>query len=199
MITIMLDEIFNATTGVRTVDYSAGAAIFRQGAVAREIFRVRSGCVEVVRHLADGSVVTIATARTGDTFAEAALFAERYHCDGLARTDCQILSVPTAAVRDLIAADPDQARAFAAFFAGQVRELRSRIEILRIKRAPDRLLAWLRSRAKGNPLVLNLQSPWTHVAGEIGLTPEALYRALHTLEKRNGIRRLDRGATVQVL
>jgi CRP-like cAMP-binding protein len=198
MITIMLDKIFSEAVGARTTCHPAGAAIFRQGAPARAVFRVRSGCVEVVRHLADGSVVTIARPHAGDTFAEAALFADRYHCDALAQTDCEIDRISTATIRDLIADDLNQAQALAAFFAGQVRELRARIEILRIKRASDRLLAWLRSRATGNPLTLKMQSPWTHVAAEIGLTPEALYRALRVLETKRQIRRLG-GSVIHLI
>ena len=192
MIAIMIEDVFSVVPGARTRGYSAGAAIFRQGAPTRAIFKVQNGCVEVVRHLSDGSFVTIATARAGDTFAEAALFTERYHCDAVARTDCEIVSAPTSAVRELIDREPKQARQLAAFFAGQVRDLRTRIEILRIKRAPDRLLAWLRCRAKGDPLTLKVTSSWASVAGEIALTPEAIYRALRTLERRGEIAR--RGA-----
>ncbi len=196
MITIMLDDIFNEAPGARTARYPAGSTIFRQGAPTLAIFQVRTGCVEVVRHLSDGSVVTIATARPGETFAEAALFADHYHCDAVARTDCEITSVPSAAVRDLIDAEHSQARDLAVFFSRQVRDLRSRIEILRIKRAPDRLLAWLRGQAKGNPPTVKIGSPWASVATEIGLTPEALYRALRTLEQRGAISRSE--ASVQL-
>ena len=99
----------------------------------------------------------------------------------------------TAAMRDLIANDPDRARDLAAFFAGQVRDLRSRIEILRIKRAPDRLLAWLRARARGEPLTVKVTFSWASISGEIGLTPEAIYRALRTLESRRLVTRTAEG------
>jgi CRP-like cAMP-binding protein len=81
------------------------------------------------------------------------------------------------------------ARNLAAFFAGQVRELRTRVEILRIKRAPDRLLAWLRAAAKGEPPTVEQSSPWASVANEIGLTPEVVYRSLRKLEQTGQIER----------
>ena len=189
MIAIMIDAILGAVSNTRSASYRVGDAIFHQGAPSGAIFQVRRGCVEVVRHLADGSKVTIATAREGETFAEAALFAERYHCDALARTDCEVVSIPTASVRDLLDREPAMARNLAAFFAGQVRELRTRVEILRIKRAPDRLLAWLRAAAKGEPPTVEQSSPWASVANEIGLTPEVVYRSLRKLEQTGQIER----------
>jgi hypothetical protein len=44
--------------------------------------------------------------------------------------------------------DPALAVEVVKFFAGQVRELRARLEIQRIKGAHDRVLAWLRWRAR---------------------------------------------------
>jgi CRP-like cAMP-binding protein len=91
-------------------------------------------------------------------------------------------------VRERLSADPGLALEFAAFLSRQVRSLRARIELLRIKRAPDRVIAWLRQSA-GDGLVVCQSHAWSHAATEIGLTPEALYRALRTLERSGAIRR----------
>jgi CRP-like cAMP-binding protein len=72
--------------------------------------------------------------------------------------------------------------------AGQVRDLRARLEIRNIRSADQRLLAWLRLRARGNPPSLELDRRWTQVAEEIGLTREATYRALSAMRRTGRIR-----------
>jgi len=196
MIEIMLETLFPGIEGARVAAFKVGAAIFRQDAPVHSLFQVRSGKVALVRHLVDGGVVTLASAGPGESFAEASLFADRYHCDAVVRSDCELLVIPVAAVRMRLDADPKLARDLAAFFARQVRELRSRIEVQRVKRAPDRLLAWLRLRAQGSPPTIAAPGAWAHIASEIGLTPEALYRALRTLEKAGRIERNGRASVV---
>jgi len=198
MIAIMLDQIFQGLEGARTLTLESGAAVFRQGAPASAMYRVRRGRVAMVRTLSDGGSATVFTAGPMETFAEAAIFAERYHCDAVAQSECEIDLIPAKAVRALLEREPKCAIAFAAFLAGQVRDLRQRIEILRVKRAPDRLLVWIRAQAKGAPPRLSLTAPWSQVATEIGLTPEALYRALRALERSRVIERCGRNV-VEVL
>ena len=187
MIAIMLDDLFDAVA--REASFPADTAIFRQGERAHSIFRVLDGRVAMVRHLADGGVATLTSAGPNETFAEAALFAEAYHCDAIARSAARVLCLPTKEVHRLLAKEPERALALAAFYARQVRELRQRIELLRIKRATERLYAWLRLRASGDPPRVAPTEPWAAIASEIGLTPEALYRALRSLEGSGKIRR----------
>lgn len=192
MIAIMFDRLFADIPGAIVAEFQPGAAVFRQGDEARAIFQVREGAVSMVRHLADGGLLTVATAKANDTFAEASLFASNYHCDAIARTHSLVLSLPSETIRRRLEGDSSLAVAFAEFMASQVRELRGRIELLRIKRAPDRVLAWLHWRARGNPPMVEAPDAWSRVASELGLTPEALYRALRTLEKSKRLQRRGR-------
>ncbi len=73
--------------------------------------------------------------------------------------------------------------------ASQVRDLRRRLELRNIRSAAARVLAWLRLHASGSPpLVRNCRS-WTQVADDLGLTREAVYRALAALERQGRISR----------
>ena len=191
MIRIMFETLLANVAGARVLSLGTGEMAFRQGEPARAIFQVRDGSVALVRHLADGALLTLATATSGQTFAEASLFAERYHCDAIARSKSEVLVVPSDALRGRLAANPDQAIQFAEFLAGQVRELRARLEIQRIKKAPERLLAWLRWRAQGKSS-FQATDAWSRVASELALSQEALYRALSALEKAGHIRRQGR-------
>jgi DNA-binding IclR family transcriptional regulator len=56
-------------------------------------------------------------------------------------------------------------------------------ELRSIPAAPERVIAWLRMRATGNPSSAALGQTWTEVAAELGLTREATYRALARLER----------------
>ena len=88
--------------------------------------------------------------------------------------------------------DPEITLRFARLLAGQVVDLRARIELRNIRSAQERLMTWLRLRATGNPLKAALDGTWSDVAAEIGLTREALYRALAKLEADGSIDRVGR-------
>ncbi len=125
MIVIMLDRLFADIPGGFVAEFQAGDSVFRQDAEASAIFQVRDGVVSMVRHLADGGLLTVATAGPNETFAEAALFASHYHCDAIARVRSSVLTLPVQAIRARITADPALATAFAEFMARQVRDLRT--------------------------------------------------------------------------
>jgi CRP-like cAMP-binding protein len=136
-------------------------------------------------------------ARSGETFAEASAFADTYHCDAVAETDSRVAAMPKLAFLDKLARDPETTLRFAHLLAGQVMELRARIELRNIRSAQERLMTWLRLRATGNPLKAALDGTWSDVAAEIGLTREVLYRALAKLEANGSIDREGRGVLLR--
>ncbi len=166
-----------------------GEALFRQGDPAVAVYRVNSGRVRLVRHLEDGSSVTLHAARGGETFAEAALWAEAYHCDGVAEAPSEVTVIPKADLLDALEDNPQAAFALARGLAAHVRDLRARLELRDIRSAPERILAWLRLQASGDPPTVRLDRPWTEIAVEIGLTHEAIYRTLAMLERKGRIQR----------
>jgi CRP-like cAMP-binding protein len=166
----------------------AGEALFRQGDAAVAIFRLESGQVRLLRHTEDGSSVVMHVARPGETFAEAALFADAYHCDAIAQAPSQVTVIGKRDLLRDVRRDASKVLELARAMAGQVRDLRARLEIRNIRSADQRLLAWLRLRARGNPPSLELDRRWTQVAEEIGLTREATYRALSAMRRTGRIR-----------
>lgn len=174
---------------------AAGESLFRQGDRATAIFRVESGRLRLVRHLPDGSLVTLHVARHGESFAEAALFSDRYHCDAVAEVDSVVVVL---AKRDLLVGlrqDPEAALAFAAQMSRQVRDLRLRLELRNIRSAAARLEMWLHLQADERGRVVPAQS-WTEIATELGLTREAVYRALARLQRDRRLRRDKTGITL---
>lgn len=173
----------------------AGTGLFRQGDPTYALFAVVSGRIRLVRTGDNGSTATVHTARAGQTFAEAALFSDIYHCDALADVATEVAVAPKTAMRSLLARDGTFATAFAAQMARQVQGLRTQIELRNIRSAEDRVMAALAlsADAGGKVEVLGTLKAF---ATEIGLTHEALYRALRRLEDHG---RLSRAGTSLVL
>jgi CRP-like cAMP-binding protein len=166
---------------------AAGEALFRQGDATVAVYRVDSGRVRLVRHLGDGSSVALHVARDGETFAEAALWADTYHCDGVAEVPSEVTAIPKADLLGALEGNPQASLALARGLAAHVRDLRARMELRNIRSAPERITAWLRLQASDDPPTVRLDRPWTEIAAEIGLTHEAIYRALAALERAGRI------------
>jgi DNA-binding MarR family transcriptional regulator len=71
--------------------------------------------------------------------------------------------------------------------------LRGQIELLNIRPARERVLAYLHNHLSASARRVDLERTWKAIASEIGLTHEAVYRALAELE-REGLIERDRGA-----
>ena len=66
-----------------------GELLFQQGDRASAIYKVESGRLRLIRRTVDDHLVILHTARRGEFFAEASLFAEVYHCDAVAAAQSQ--------------------------------------------------------------------------------------------------------------
>ena len=169
---------------------AAGDTLFRQGAPAVGVFRLLRGGLRLVRATATGTEVTMHTVRPGELFAEASLFASRYHCDAIATSRSEVHWYPGDALRAQFQACPQMMWQFTAELAHRMQGLRGRLEVQQVRSAKERVLAYL-------SLNSDAEGQWTrpgtlkHLAQEIGLTHEALYRALAALEKEGRIARRE--------
>lgn len=166
-----------------------GESIFRQGHAANAVFLVEAGRVRLTRLLEDGTSVSLHLVEAGESFAEACLSADHYHCDAVAETNAVVLALPKADLLAALAVDPMAGLALVITLATRVRDLRVGLELRNIRSASSRVLAWLALRASGEPRVVHPGRSWTVVAEELGLTREAVYRALAMLERQGRIRR----------
>lgn len=173
----------------RRIPLETGQPAFLQEDEASAVFLVEWGRVRLRRTLEDGTTVAVHTAPPGETFAEAALSVDRYHCDAIAEVASSVWAYPIGPLRHRLAHNPAAALSFAKFMAGQVRTLRARLELRSIRAAEQRVLMWLQMNAEGVPPSVEKVQPWTEVAHEIGLSREVLYRTLATLERNGAIHR----------
>ena len=156
--------------------------LFQQGDRTAAIYKVESGRLRLIRRTVDDHLVILHTARRGEFFAEASLFAETYHCDAVAAIPSRIRVYPKTTVMAALRADPDLAQAFMARLALQLQELRALMELRDIRLARERVLQYLRWRAIEQGRSIEVEGQLQDIAAEIGITREALYRTLAALE-----------------
>ncbi len=172
---------------VRTLD--AESVLFRQGDSVHEVFVVDQGQVRLQRHTVEGVRLTLQTAGAGALLATASLFADRYHCDAVADMPSRIEVFSRQTVLDALSNRPDAARSVMAALAGQVIELRTRLELRNIRSARQRVWHYLALAADSDRRVAT-RGPLKQMAEALGLTPEALYRTLAALERDGVIHRM---------
>lgn len=157
----------------------AGEVLFRIGDRVHSIFSVIAGEVRLVRRDRNGSEVVLQRSR-GGFFAEASLDRPAYHCDLVAAEKGAVLRFPAPAFRAALEGCADFRGAWMAHLAREVRKLRAQCERLSLRGAADRILHYIEAEGSDGAIVLN--QPRKAWAAELGLTHEALYRALSRLE-----------------
>ena len=186
----LLEAISGAAGSARTLP--ARAVLFRTGAPVRSLYLVEAGEIRLVRHPRIGQALVLQVARPGELVAEASLFSSRYHCDAVAASAVRVLRFEVAAVRRGLERHPAHTVELAAHLAREIHHLRARAALLSIRSAQERVLAYLDSLTELDDGCVDPGHPWTTVATEIGLSREALYRALAELERAGRISRQGR-------
>lgn len=166
-------------------------ALFRQGEKVTAIYFVEAGRLRLERRTFDGRILVLGTTLSRNFFVEAALFADIFHCDGVATEPSQVRIYPKAAVLKALRADPAHAMSLLSLVAHQVIELRHRLEIMKVRSAKERVMLYLDLNAGPDGRTVNLRSQLQDIASELGLTREALYRTLASLEQAGAIERED--------
>ena len=184
-----LPASLEAGSAVRVL--APGELLFWQGDPAVAIYKVESGRLRLIRRTVDDHLVILHTARRGEFFAEASLFADAYHCDGVAAVPSSVRVYPKQNAMDAMRKDPALAEAFTARLARQLQELRARMELRNIRSARDRVLQYLRLRAGVQGRSIPVEGQLQDIAAEIGMTREALYRTLAALETEGCLTRTE--------
>jgi CRP-like cAMP-binding protein len=172
---------------IRELD--AGEILFHRGDRALWIFEVEQGRLQLIRYTVDGHPVPLHSARAGELFAEAALFAGTYRCDAVACATSRVRMYPKQELLAAFRHDSTIAERFMAILARQIHALRARVEERNIRSASARVLHHLALNVGRDGRTSRLDGSLIDLAAEIGLTHEALYRTLARLEKSGAIER----------
>ncbi len=173
---VLLPEVLR---GVATrVEAAPRDILFRIGDPVRYIYLVIAGEARLIRAGRHGGDVILQRSR-GGFIAEASLESKVYHCDAVATESSILLRLPADAF--LAALDHHAAfrKAWQAHLAGEIRKLRAQCERLSLPSAFDRVIHYIESEGTDGSVTLKqTRKAW---AAELGLSHEALYRALRRM------------------
>lgn len=178
-----LDRLKSAQRQQRTL--SRGETLFVQDSATTGLFYLISGAFNLSRTTNNGHSIVIHRARPTETFAEASIFSDSYHCTATATCESIVIECQRAAITNLLNTDIKFAHTMASRFATQIQESRRRTELLSIRAADERILAAL----KDGLLVDDI----TTFADIISLAPETVYRTLALLSQKGKILKTSRG------
>ena len=166
--------------------YKKHERLFITGKSPEWMFYVVTGEVTLERTGLQGESVVLQRTRLGFV-SEASLKTDKYHCDALAISETNVIKVPIKALAAALDRDPDFASRWISMLNTEVKRLRLHCERLSMKSVKDRVLHLIHTEGKNGQFPVN--TGLKSLAGELGVTHEALYRTLAALEKDQKIRR----------
>jgi CRP-like cAMP-binding protein len=168
---------------------AAGETLFHRNDPCVGLYEVIRGRLRLSLTAASGREIVVQTATAGETFAESAIFASTYQCDAKALTGAEIIMYSRSAIFAEFEQNPQAAKAFMAVLAHKIAKLRASLERHSLRSARDRLRHYLLSNVRTDGRTVAIEGSLKDLALELGLTHEALYRALAELEEAGEIKR----------
>lgn len=170
------------------IEATKGTCLFRAGDTPLRMFFVVSGEVILERPGVQGAAVILQRTRRGFV-SEASLQSEKYHCHGLVVSSASIVQVPVRGIRDALESDPRFAGRWIGMLNKEVKRLRLQCERLALTRVQDRFVHFLETEGRSGrfPIGAGIKS----LAGELGVTHEALYRCIHAMENAGTLQRTE--------
>jgi CRP-like cAMP-binding protein len=162
--------------------------VFLAGDKPAWMFYVVSGEVVLERTGLQGESVVLQRTRQG-FISEASLKVAAYHCDAVAITDTAVIKVPVKDIAKSLDNDPAFANRWITMLNSEVRRLRLHLERLSMKSIRERLIHLIETEGQEGQYAT--PSGLKTLAGELGVTHEALYRAVAVLESEKVLRRND--------
>jgi CRP-like cAMP-binding protein len=127
------------------------------------------------RPATSGSSVVLQRTQRGFV-SDASLQSARYHCDASVVIDARITRVPVPLLLQALKTDADFSLRWIGMLNQEVRRLRLQCERLSLKGVQARVLHWLET--EGTQGCCAVTAGYKSLAAELGVSHEALYRAL---------------------
>ena len=164
----------------RSKPFHKGDYLFEQGKVPEWMFYVVAGEVALSRLSNHGDTTILQRCKTGFV-SEASLLADVYHCDAVVTQSGTCLSVPTNTLREALT-DNTFSLKWIQLLSREIMRLRTQAERLGLKDIKSKLIHLIET--EGRQGTLTIKSDFKSLAAEIGVTHEALYRTIATLEAK---------------
>jgi CRP-like cAMP-binding protein len=174
----------DARRALRRLQVAAGEHVFFRGERPDALHFVLAGEVHLVRRSRSGHEIILQRARHGFV-AEASLDQSSYHCDGIARCPTDILRLPRAAFHSALV-DETFRTGWIEHLTRELRRVRAQAERLSLRSARERIVHYIETEGADGRVELTItRKDW---ASELGLTHEALYRALASMQRAGELR-----------
>ena len=165
--------------------YEKGDYLFHQGEKPEYMFFIVSGEAVLTRTSSQGEPTTLQRCK-GGFLSEASLLTDAYHCDAIVTNSGQAITLPIKSLRDALT-DSKFSMKWVQLLSKEIMRLRTQSERLGLKDIRSKLIHLIETEGKQG--VLTLQSDFKSMASEIGVTHEALYRTIASLEKEGLLRK----------
>lgn len=136
-----------------------GQVLFDQGEPIEAVYILESGCIQLLNYTEEGLQINHYSVRPGESFAEVALFHERYVCTAIANLRSRILVLPRSAFLKALKVHPDLAEIFMAQLAKRLHESKILLELRSIRSARRRVLHYLQLNVQPDGITVNLDTP----------------------------------------
>lgn len=141
------------------------------------MYCVLAGEIRLVRTSSTGADIILQRSREGFV-AEGSLDQAAYHCNAQAIARSRVIAIPRAEFQKALN-DATFRDAWIAYVGAELRRTRAQSERLRLRTARERILHFIETEGRNGAIKLDLsKKAW---AAELGLTHEALYRALSSM------------------
>lgn len=187
-----MQNIFNSIQAVKQISLLKGEFLFHTADVIKNFYLIKSGRIRMSRLTLDGKESVMYEGSSGETFAEASLFSENYHCDAMAIQDSTVDVFDKLTLLRALENDAQLSKDYMAMLARQVQKLRTQLELRNINSAHERAYKFLVLNADDSGAVV-LSASLKEIAHQLGLAHETFYRTLSKLEKDQKITRNDNG------
>jgi CRP-like cAMP-binding protein len=167
--------------------YEKNTTLFLQGQPAAAFFIILDGWVKIYRTTPDGLEVVVHVFKSGETFAEAAIFlGGRYPASAETVSPARLLRVDGAVFRARIEERPALAMSMLASASYQLKFLVEQIEQIKVRSAPQRIADFIirMTEDREGSAVIELPFEKGLLANRLGMKPESFSRALAQLRSR---------------
>jgi CRP-like cAMP-binding protein len=163
-----------------------GTLLFKTGKKPEWMYFVLSGEVTLERLSQNGDSVVLQRTRHGFV-SEASLQSPKYHCDAVVVANSEIIQIPIQTLADALSTDPAFAGRWINMLNQEVKRLRLQCERLSMKSVKDKVLHLINTEGQNGKY--QVSTGLKSLAGELGITHEALYRTLAAMENEKTVRR----------
>ena len=182
-----MNSLFSKYLESEHISFKSNELLFRSGDEVYFMHFIEIGEIKLVRYTSEGKAVITQLAKEGDLLAEASLFNQRYHCDGIAISETKVDIYPKDQVLHLLQKKPELAIEFIKFQSLEIKTLRNQVELINELTARERVLFFLSNSSVNG--IYTLPGSLKNLASQIGLTHETLYRQIKKLEDEGEIKR----------